>query len=93
MFHEKNDEKKILFKSITSLHTIIATLIEAFIDKHDGLILDKKIDYEKFKKDLIIGFVKENTIGSVNMMIGLEQLDMEEVKKMYYDFLKNNDEL
>ncbi len=93
MFHEKNDEKKITFQSMTSLHTIIATLIEAFIDKHDGLILDKKIDYEKFKKDLIIAFVKENTIGSVNMMIGLEQLDMEEVKKMYYDFLKNNDEL
>ena len=68
--------------------------MKAFIQsKLDYLILDKKIDYEKFKKDLIIGFVKENTIGSVNMMIGLEQLDMEEVKKMYYDFLKNNDEL
>ena len=92
MFYKKDYNKKIEFKSMTSLHTIIATLIESFIDKHDGMLIDKKNNYEYIKKDLIIPFVKENTFSSVNMMLGLEELDMEEVKKLYFDFLNKKDE-
>jgi hypothetical protein len=87
MFHKKNDNKKVEFKSINSLNTIVATLIHNFLNNYNGLFFDvyEDIDKKQFR-DTLIKFTTHHTRDSVNIMMGVEELNTDQLKEMYKKF-------
>ena len=90
MFHKKDDNKKIEFKNINSLDTIVVTLIYNFLKNYDGFFFDIKDDIDKEKlHNTIVKFTKHHTFESVNIMLGVEQLSYNDLKSIAKDL--NND--